>query len=172
MTSEQPAATGTTGDGHGEGADLRRVLIATDGSPCSAHAAAEACRLLGDAEFHLVAVVPDVPDAGAVAGGFEGPLATPEEVEEERRANRVSADGLLAQTARAMGSIPVHEHVVVDDHPGPGIVGKADELDAAVVVVGSHNKGLLARALLGSVSTHVVRHTGRPVLLVPPVEED
>ncbi len=46
------------------------------------------------------------------------------------------------------------------------IIHVSDEVDADVIVVGSHGHGFLSRVLIGSVSEYVVRHTSRPVLVV------
>ena len=43
----------------------------------------------------------------------------------------------------------------------------ADELDARVIVVGARGLGRIESALLGSVSSAVVTHARRPVLVVP-----
>jgi hypothetical protein len=42
----------------------------------------------------------------------------------------------------------------------------AETLNVRMVVVGSHGKGALRRALLGSVSTYLTQHCTRPVLVV------
>jgi nucleotide-binding universal stress UspA family protein len=42
----------------------------------------------------------------------------------------------------------------------------ADELDASAIVAGSRGRSALAAAVLGSVSTGMLHHTGRPVLVV------
>jgi len=47
-----------------------------------------------------------------------------------------------------------------------------DELDAEPIVVGAHGLGRIGSALLGSVSTAVIVHAGRPVLVVPPHGRD
>ena len=49
-----------------------------------------------------------------------------------------------------------------------GIVDVADELDAAVIVLGSRGLHGPREALNGSVSHEVATHAGRPVLIVPP----
>jgi nucleotide-binding universal stress UspA family protein len=50
--------------------------------------------------------------------------------------------------------------------PDAEIVGLADELGAGLIVLGSRGLGPLRRALMGSVSDSVVRHTHCPVLIV------
>jgi nucleotide-binding universal stress UspA family protein len=47
------------------------------------------------------------------------------------------------------------------------ILEKAGELAAEIIVLGSHGHGLLHKALVGSVSEAVIRHTDRNVLVVP-----
>ena len=49
-----------------------------------------------------------------------------------------------------------------------GIVHCADEIDAAVIVVGSHARNAAGEFAHGSVSHDVATHAGRPVLIVPP----
>jgi nucleotide-binding universal stress UspA family protein len=49
-----------------------------------------------------------------------------------------------------------------------GILATADERDAAIVVTGTCGRSRAAAALLGSSAEAIVRHAGRPVLLVPP----
>lgn len=51
------------------------------------------------------------------------------------------------------------------------ICEKADELSADIIVLGSHGHGLLHKALVGSVSEAVIRHTRRNVMVVPPPVE-
>jgi nucleotide-binding universal stress UspA family protein len=50
------------------------------------------------------------------------------------------------------------------------IVAKADELDAGMIIIGSHGHGLLHKALLGSVSEAVMKQANRCVLVVPSPE--
>ena len=54
------------------------------------------------------------------------------------------------------------------------IVDAAEQLDAAAIVLGSRGLTGLKNVLLGSVSEGVVRHAGRPVLVVhrPPAAAD
>jgi nucleotide-binding universal stress UspA family protein len=45
------------------------------------------------------------------------------------------------------------------------LIACADGLDAAALVLGSRGRSALAATLLGSVSTGVLHHTARPVLV-------
>lgn len=59
-------------------------------------------------------------------------------------------------------------HGEVAERTWEGIVEYADQLDAAVIVVGSHGWSAAGEFLHGSVSHQVAVHARRPVLIVPP----
>ena len=52
--------------------------------------------------------------------------------------------------------------------PAPMILAVADRLDADMIVLGSHSKGKLHYAFLGSVADKILRKTHRAVTIVPP----
>lgn len=52
------------------------------------------------------------------------------------------------------------------------ILEKADEFDCDLIVMGTHGKGLIRHAFLGSVAEKVLRRSHRPVLSVPLPEGD
>ena len=52
-------------------------------------------------------------------------------------------------------------------NPVAGILTEADRLSADLIVMGTHGKGALRYAFLGSVAEKVLRKTLRPVLVVP-----
>ncbi len=52
-------------------------------------------------------------------------------------------------------------------NPIAEILEEADECDADLIVVGSHGKGALSYAFLGSVAEKLLRKSHRPVLVVP-----
>jgi nucleotide-binding universal stress UspA family protein len=56
---------------------------------------------------------------------------------------------------------------VLSGDPVDAIVRRAAELEADLIVVGSHRRGALERLLVGSVSEDIVRRAGAPVLVVP-----
>lgn len=57
---------------------------------------------------------------------------------------------------------------VVDDDPARAIVSMATALDAGLIIMGTHGRTGLRRALLGSVAEQVLHETSRPVLTVSP----
>lgn len=60
---------------------------------------------------------------------------------------------------------PCEARVLVDYHPAPAILELAEEVDADLIVVGTHGRGGLPRLILGSVADKVIRGTHRPVLV-------
>ena len=51
--------------------------------------------------------------------------------------------------------------------PWRALAAAAADHDAAVIVTGSRGHSTLVSALIGSVAEGLIRHAGRPVLLVP-----
>lgn len=138
---------------------FRKILIAVDESPVAAHATdvgAQLATALG-AELALVAVVdPTVsiaPDSG-VSGAELIAMA-------EQDAKRL----LAGFRQRASQGNPSLEFVAVGK-PAAEIVKTAKEWPADVIVIGSHGRHGLERALLGSVAERVMRHAPCSVLVV------
>lgn len=83
---------------------------------------------------------------------------------------------LIAQQARewlreAAASIPdgieVATHVRFAPSVAEGLMATADELDSALIVLGSGSAGLVRRHALGAVASTLLHHATRPVTLVP-----
>jgi nucleotide-binding universal stress UspA family protein len=137
---------------------MKRILIAIDGSPSALDAVECGLDLAQehDAEVTFLYVVP-VLEPGAPT--FAVPVAIPHEVNEgdwmvvREAAERAAERGIEAKTKLVAG-LPADE-----------IVAFADTLDADMIVVGSHGRGALASAFLGSVSRGVLREARRPVLV-------
>lgn len=57
-------------------------------------------------------------------------------------------------------------HVVHGD-PATEILNKTDELGCDTIIMGTHGKGTIRRAFLGSVSEKVLRRIRKPVYIIP-----
>ena len=145
-----------------------RALVGIDGSQSAVHAARRARELLPDGtSLVLVTVTPPPIDPNEGAGGFAGPTMTPEEAEHDYAGSVVVADAMLAETARQLGAEPFDQRVV-SGVPAEALCALARELGVDVVVVGSHEKRRLERAVLGSTSRAIVRSSPVSVLIIPP----
>ena len=62
---------------------------------------------------------------------------------------------------------------VVEGQPAQSITDSVERLDCDLVVIATHGRSGLGRALLGSVADHVARHTPTAaVLLIRPQRDD
>ena len=89
-------------------------------------------------------------------------------------ANRETAEALAAEgaeLARAAGFDAQPRAVRAGGPFFAALIETADELDARAIVVGSRGRSAFAAAVLGSVSTGLLHHTQRPVLVVRADEE-
>ena len=146
------------------------VLIGTDGSEDAIAAATRALSILA-ADSLTVLTVSETP-AAATAGyesGFAGGVASPEAVDQAWSAVEVEANAALDTTIAAITAVkpglPVERRIEIGD-PGQTLCRLAGELSADVVVVGSRGRGAFKRAVLGSVSGHVVHNAPCPVLVI------
>jgi universal stress protein A len=138
---------------------FKRILIAVDDSPLAAHAADSGIELAravaGEVAFVYVV---DPLHIWAPEGGV--PVADLTKLAEQE------GKRLLAVfSARAALSAAPLEFVQVGK-PATEIVKAATAWPADVIVIASHGRGGVSRALLGSVAEGVMRHSSCPVLVV------
>ncbi len=142
---------------------VKRIVLPVDGS-ATAEAAARFAEDIARSEGEMVIVL-----------GVVVPLApaTDEAVSVTAAIHRFMTEQVAAEAARirAVG-IPAEELVVEAGSPHEGILKVAVERDADVIVMGTHGRTGLVRAVIGSVADKVVRHSQVPVVLVPLKSED
>ena len=143
------------------------ILICYDGSGDSDRAIEAAARLLGPRRAVVLAVGPTLTAAESFAAvsaivpgnAFED-LNKDSALEKARAgADRAREAGFKSEP-RAELTEPVWQ----------GIVDVADDIDAAVIVLGSRGLKGIHEQFEGSVSHEVAEHAGRPVLIAPPVK--
>ena len=143
------------------------ALIATDGSDISVEAARRGAALLAPTKVTLLTVADTSISEDSGAGGMEGNLLSPAESERARQTILAEGDDELSETIAAMGLDPaIVDRKLVEGASGQMICHVADEVDADVVVVGSHGRGFFKRVIIGSISEYVIHHCSRPVLVV------
>jgi nucleotide-binding universal stress UspA family protein len=147
---------------------MMKVMVATDGSDDAIKAARVALELMRNgAEIVLITVVQDYESPMDMAGGFEGPLMTPEEADAEYHRQLSEGQSALEHTKAALGRDAEIRLIPTDSNPGHAIVEMANELRPDLIVLGSGNKGFFWRLFAGSVSDYVLHHSPCPLLVVP-----
>jgi nucleotide-binding universal stress UspA family protein len=81
-------------------------------------------------------------------------------------AERIAADGVAIATEVGFQATPLAARG--KPKAWPTLLALADQQDAAAIVVGGRGVGALKAAIIGSVASGVLRHSARPVLVVPP----
>jgi nucleotide-binding universal stress UspA family protein len=146
----------------------RAILLCTDGSELALASLRRGLDVLATGDRIVIATVIELTSPMDVVGtGFAGGLVSPEQAMLEDEHQRAAGEQVLAETRDGLG-LPAAELCVLDGAPGEALVALADELSAAVVVIGTRGRGGLRRAVLGSVSDHVVRNAHCPVVVTAP----
>ncbi|HUK73917.1 MAG TPA: universal stress protein [Candidatus Bathyarchaeia archaeon] len=141
---------------------IRNVLIATDFSHCSnpaLHFGLQLSKAYG-ATAYIVFVLPNDPYL----------LAGPEAYVAARDAARRDLEDLEAQVKRAHGELE-HDNYhlyLLEGDVAQSILDFAHQQQADLIVLGTHGRGGLPKALLGSVAERVFRHAPVPVLTLGP----
>ena len=145
-----------------------KILLATDGSPCSERAVEEVARRPWpvDSQVRVVSVVE--PPAPLVAEPYMGMAGYFEEAE---RLKRKQAGETLERAAEKLrggagsGGLQVSTEILTGS-PKRVIIEEAEAWGADLIVVGSHGYKSWERMLLGSVSQAVAAHAECSVEIV------
>jgi nucleotide-binding universal stress UspA family protein len=141
------------------------ILLCADGSELSVAALRAGLAVLAPDVPVVFVTVMDEPDPSLLTGtGFAGGVVTPDEYERKVDAAAEEAKVILVETQKALGLDGAASHVLGGE-AGPAICAYAAEVSAPAIVMGSRGRGGLKRALLGSVSDHVVRNAPCTVLV-------
>jgi nucleotide-binding universal stress UspA family protein len=142
------------------------VLVAYDGSADARAAIDTAGRLLPGA---TAVVVYARPPLEGLAAHLEGHPVV-ERLRELEEGTLDLSERIAVEGAAHARNAGLHaEPEVVSDMAtaADAIVALAEKIDASVIVLGSRGRGGLRSAVLGSTSTQVLHHTGRPTLVIP-----
>jgi nucleotide-binding universal stress UspA family protein len=141
------------------------ILICYDGSDDSERAVDAAAMLFGTRSAVVLDVAPAMTVAeSVVATTWVVPGDAFEGLNEAGARERAEAGAAHARRA----GLEAEPRVAIGSTTWQGIVDVADEIDAAVIVIGSRGLHGLREVASGSVSHDVATHARRPVLIVPP----
>lgn len=167
--SDRPVLVAAPGaeDPIGAGGEERStVACGVDGSEeaaGAARAAAQLATVLG-LDLVLVHAYPPRPSSASMpAPGLTPPIAR--DLDERQREG---ARGLLEATARDIGAEASARFRVELGEDAAAVLDRcAEEEGARMIVVGTHGRGRLASAVLGSTSARLAASASRPVVVVP-----
>ena len=144
-----------------------KIILATDGSPCSDTAVNEVARmpLPADTQVRIISVVE--PPAPLVAEPYMGVIEYFEEAEKALRQQASETVERAAAKLRAGQSTSAQVSTeVLTGSPKRTLVEEAESWGADLIVVGSHGYKSWERLLLGSVSQAIAAHAQCSVLIV------
>ncbi|WP_435348342.1 universal stress protein [Haloarchaeobius sp. HRN-SO-5] len=138
-----------------------RVLVPFDGTPLSKHALEHAMETFPDAALTTIYVI-DPMDS--VIDVEVGGLPVAEEWYENAQARATDVQAIATELAAERGR--ELDTVTAVGRPVREVLDYADERDVSHIVLGSHGREGVERALLGSVAERVVRRARVPVTVV------
>ncbi len=146
----------------------RRILVPLDFSPPSQVALAYAVRVASefDASLHVLHAGTPIPVVPVGVGVPATTLAAADHMTELlRERERVGREHMLAEVLPFADDHDVSLHWW-DGEAAEAIIHFAESKDADLVVMGTHGRSGVARALMGSVAERTLRMCERPLLLV------
>lgn len=156
---------------------IENILVAKDLSKESSNVIRYALELgrKFHAQVHVLHVMPTVDHA------VLNMVALTMGADKLAKLNKENEAELAAQTREQLRTIIQAETELIEEEivhppkvevhhgdPAPTILSVADRLDADMIILGSHSKGKLHYAFLGSAAEKILRKTHRTVVIVPP----
>ena len=136
-----------------------KILLATDGSKASFHAAERAVYLAGHMEAKLYVLCAVDKDRAFHAGIHYG-----DDLQELRKAGEEATEKVAALAEKY--GVESEKHVVEGRRPARTILWAAEEFGADYIVMGTEGISRLESIMIGDVAQEVLRNAKRTVLLV------
>jgi nucleotide-binding universal stress UspA family protein len=141
--------------------ELRRILVPTDFTETSDRALDWAMGIAARVGASVTVMHSyEIPIIGFPDGAI---VATPEIATRIADASRAALESTVEQ--RRGRGVPL-DSVLREGVAWEEINAVADQMDADLVVIGTHGRRGLARALLGSVAENVIRTAHRPIVTI------
>jgi nucleotide-binding universal stress UspA family protein len=149
--------------------DEKPVLIAYDGSDHARYAVEQAGAELRTPRKAVVLAA--FEPLGSIPFWSGSRAIVPDELLDSVRNEAAKTAEEGAELARAAG-FDATSKTEAGDRTWQAILDAAKEIDAGVIVLGSHGRGTVGSAVLGSVATAVAQHAHLPVMICRPAERD
>jgi nucleotide-binding universal stress UspA family protein len=144
------------------------ILICYDGSEDAARGIETAAALLGTRHAVVINIAPILTPSESLAatssivpGNAFEELNTDDAKHVADKGTEIARSSGFDAEARTELAVPAWQ----------GVVDVANEIGAAVIVIGSRGLNGLREIVEGSLSHEVAQHAGRPVLIVPPRDD-
>ena len=157
--------------------DIKTILVAKDMSKESSNVIRYALELGSKfhAQVHVLHVMPTV-DSSVL-----NMVALSMGADKLAKFNAINESEMAGMTREQLRKIIETEAELIEEEirhppkvevhhgePAPMILDVADRIEADMIILGSHSKGKLHYAFLGSVAEKILRKTHRAVVIVPP----
>jgi nucleotide-binding universal stress UspA family protein len=143
---------------------FKHILLATDGSAASAHAAKLAVKLArtNGAKLMAVYVIDPYPYLGIGESNPHGIQAYMAAAQKHAAKAHAEVKALCTHGGTA---VPLELRVIENAAASVGILQIANDEGADLIVMGSHGRSGIARLMLGSVANKVLAESVVPVLI-------
>lgn len=144
----------------------KEILVPTDFSDLATHALEYAREIALKFSSRLTLLYADtfLPPPYFTSGQVEAIAADIE------KSKRFAREQLRSYADLHLGELVANQTIVAEGSPVASIQKVADDVDADLIVMGTHGMGGFNRLMLGSVTEHVLRETNRPLLAVRAAE--
>jgi len=143
----------------------KRILVPIDFSEHADQALRYAAALARECGARLVMLHVDQSISATASGLYATELGVPPEVVEEVKKAREELRMKLAKVEPPIAGLEVERHLV-DGDPAEAILRLASESGCDLIVMGTHGRRGLQRAVLGSVAESVIRRAECPVVTI------
>ena len=136
-----------------------RILVGLDGSQCSEKALDQAISMakVCNSRLFAISVIDLYPESLEVAYNLEEKMSKEARELLERAKDRAAKENISCETIVHLGK-PPHKFIIQE----------AAEKSIDLIVVGTHGRTGLKKALMGSVAERIIGHAPCPVLVTPP----
>jgi nucleotide-binding universal stress UspA family protein len=149
---------------------ISKILYATDLSRNSAYAFRYAVNTAEkhNAQIHIIYVLPTAQFMGETGWPLDSKM-----VEQAKPAQMKKVkDRLDAIVQKELKDKPdvikrVASIQILEGDPASEILQKADEMKSDILIMGTHGKGIIAHAFLGSVASQILNRIRIPVFIIP-----